>query len=46
MGIKSWLMNRNIKKMSKEEKQEMMGKMMDTFFASMTVEEKKEMIEK
>lgn len=46
MGIKSWLMNRNIKKMSKEEKQEMMEKMMDTFFASMTAEEKKEMMEK
>jgi len=36
-------MKRMIREMSREEKQSMMGKMIDEFFASMTSEEKKEL---
>lgn len=38
------MMKRTIRKMSKEEKQKMMDKMMDEFFSSMSAEEKKEMM--
>jgi len=38
------MMKRTMRKMSKEEKLKMMDKMMDEFFASMTAEEKKEMM--
>jgi len=44
MGLRDWMMKRTIRKMSKEEKLKMMDKMMDEFFASMTAEEKKEMM--
>jgi len=44
MGMKEWFMDRQMKNMSKEEKQTMMNTMMDKFFASMTREEKKELM--
>ncbi len=44
MSIEEWYMKRMVKGMSKEEKQNMMNKMMDEFFASMPPEEKKELM--
>nr|MDO8099383.1 hypothetical protein [Candidatus Njordarchaeota archaeon] len=44
LGLKEWCMKRMVRGMSKEEKQSMMEKMMDEFFASMTSEEKKELM--
>ena len=46
MGLREWFMRRTVKGMSSEEKESMMGKMMDEFFASMTSEEKKELMAK
>jgi len=42
LRLKEWYMKRMVKGMSKEERQSMMVKMMDMFFGSMTVEEKKD----
>jgi len=44
MGLKEWYMKRMVRGMSREEKQSMMEKMMDEFFASMTSEDKKELM--
>jgi len=44
LGIREWFMDRNIRNMSKDEKQSMIDKMMDKFFATTTQDEKKEML--
>ena len=44
MGMKDWFMDRQMKKMSKDEKETMMTRMMDKFFASMNRKDKKEMM--
>jgi len=44
LGLKEWYMKRMVRGMSREEKQSMMEKMMGEFFASMTSEEKKELM--
>jgi hypothetical protein len=44
LGLKEWYMKRMVRGMSSEEKQSMMEKMMDEFFASMTSEERKELM--
>jgi len=44
MGLKEWFVDRGIERMSREEKESMMNKMMDKFFESMIQDEKKEMM--
>ena len=43
MGFTDWMMKRMMSGMTKEEKQEMMGKMMDEFFVDFTREDMMEM---
>lgn len=45
MGIMAKMMGIMMERMSKEEKDDMMGKMMEEFFADMTVEDKHKMME-
>lgn len=45
MGIKGWFMKRTVRGMSGEEKESMMEKMMEEFFAGMTSEEKKGLLQ-
>ncbi len=45
MGVKDWFMKRTIRTMNAKEKKNMMEKMMDQFFASMTPEERKELMQ-
>ena len=42
--MKEWYMDRMMKKMTPQERRDMMDNMMDKFFANMTVQEKKEMM--
>ncbi len=45
MGVKDWFMKRTIRTMKAEEKKNMMEKMTDEFFATMTAEERKELMQ-
>lgn len=45
MGVTDWFMKRTIGTMNTEEKESMMEKMTDEFFASMTPEERKELVQ-
>jgi len=44
LGIREWFMDRNIRNMSKDEKQSMMDKMMDKMFEGMTSQDRLELM--